>query len=58
MGIEMDCEGLNGGEECAHYESEKCGSMGAFGAPDLPWGLKGIGRAFLGLKMREWCSEN
>ena len=58
MRIEMDCEGLNGGEECAHYESEKCGSMGAFGASD-PWGgLKGIGRAFLGLKMRVRCSQN
>jgi hypothetical protein len=29
-----------------HILSEKCWSMGAFGASDLPWGLKGIGEHF------------
>jgi hypothetical protein len=41
---ESDVE--EGGEQSAHFLREKCASMGAFGASDLPWGLKGIGAHF------------
>jgi hypothetical protein len=39
-----------------HFFSEKCWPMGAFGAADLPWGLKGIGENFWFLKSLSRCS--